>query len=115
MQIEKENRGEFTIVRVEEERIDSKVAPDLKAHLLLLIEQGVDKILIDLSHVEYVDSSGLGALLFGVRQLRMFMGNLAVFGARKRVLNLIRIAKLEDILRNYESEEDAVKNMSQDV
>jgi len=111
MQFEKEEKNDVTIMRIHEERLDSQVSPELKAHLLLLVEQGVDKVLVDLSTVQYVDSSGLGALLFGLRQLRMFQGTLIIFGAQKRVLNLIRIAKLENILLNYDTEEDAINNI----
>ncbi|MBN1153752.1 STAS domain-containing protein [candidate division KSB1 bacterium] len=112
MQFEKEDKNEITIIRIHEERLDSQVSPELKAYLLLLVEQGVDRVLVDISNVQYVDSSGLGALLFGLRQLRMFQGTLIIFGAQKRVLNLIRIAKLENILLHYDTEDEAIKSLS---
>jgi len=108
MSFEKQDINGVQIVRINTERFDSNIAPELKTELLLIVEQGNKNILIDLSKVIYVDSSGLGALLFGLRQARDKEGKLKIFGANSRVLNLIRIAKLEQILLNFEREDEAL-------
>ena len=66
----RENKDGITIIHIEHERLDSIIASDLKTELLLSVDEGANKILIDLSRVNYADSSGLGALLFGLRQLK---------------------------------------------
>jgi len=96
------------ILRVSEERLDTKVAPDLKTQLLMLITKD-SKTLIDLSQVQYADSSGLGALLLGVRQARDQAASLALIHAQKRVKSLIHIAQLDKLLVNYEDESEAIK------
>jgi anti-anti-sigma factor len=56
------------IFRLKDERLNAQIAPDLKAQLLLLIgDEHRNKIILDLSAVNYVDSSGLGALLLASR------------------------------------------------
>jgi len=110
MPFEKIKQDNVTIIKIDAERLDSNIAPDLKTELLLLADQGVINILVDLTNVVYVDSSGLGALLFGLRQLRDFQGTLKLLGANDRVLNLIRIAKLESVLVNYVDENSAVQS-----
>ncbi len=110
MPFEKENKDGITILKVPQDRLDSTIAPQLKAELLLLVDQGLINILVDLTGVAYVDSSGLGALLFGVRQLRPLDGALRIFAAGDRILNLMRIAKLEDVILNFKDEEEALKS-----
>ena len=110
MSFEKETKNGVTIIRINQERFDSNIAPELKTELLFLVEQGIKNILIDLSNVIYVDSSGLGALLFGLRQLREIKGKLKLLGANNRITNLIRIAKLEHVLMNYKNEKNALES-----
>lgn len=110
MDTEKESKDDVSIIRLKDERLDSNIAPELKAELLILVDQGAKKIIVDLKNVTYADSSGLGALLFGLRQSRDNGGSLLIVGANSRITNLIRIAKLEEILINYENEIDALAN-----
>lgn len=110
MSFEKQDKKGVQIVRINAERFDSNIAPELKTELLLIVDQGNKHILVDLSKVMYADSSGLGALLFGLRQVRDKDGKLKLLGANTRVLNLIRIAKLEQILLNYETENEALES-----
>ena len=107
MSFKKEKRNGVTIIRIKQERLDSNIAPELKAEFLLLADKGVKNILVDLTNVFYVDSSGLGALLFGLRQLREIEGALKILGANNRITNLIRIAKLEQVLINFQNEDEA--------
>lgn len=101
------------ILKAENERLDSNIAPELKTQILVLAEEGHDKVLLDLSRVVYVDSSGLGAILFGIRQFRDRGGALRIFGAKERVQHLIKIAKLEEVVLNYASEADAINSFSE--
>lgn len=106
----KEQLKNITIIKINKERLDAALAPDLKTELLLLVDQGVTNVLVDISGVEYVDSSGLGALLFGLRQLKNVGGQLKLLGAKNRIMNLIRIARLESILPNFEDKAQALQS-----
>lgn len=115
MNFHKENIGDVTIVRVQESRLDSNVSSDIKTELLRLIErEGAKKILIDLSQVDYVDSSGLGALLFGHRQAKLNSGKLKLVNLNAKILTLMKIAKLENILEGYQNEKEALKSFQND-
>ena len=70
MKYQIEKNENVQIIRIKEERLDSNLAPELKTIFLVLTKHENAKILIDLEQVSYVDSSGLGALLFGFRQAR---------------------------------------------
>lgn len=111
MNFQKENIDDVTVVRVQESRLDSTISTDVKTELLRLVErEGVQKILIDLKQVDYVDSSGLGALLFGHRQAKLNSGKLKLVNLNPKIRTLIRIAKLENILEGYQNEQEALKS-----
>ncbi|MCZ6820551.1 MAG: STAS domain-containing protein [Calditrichaeota bacterium] len=111
MRIKQENIDGVCVLRIEDARIDSSVASELKTELLRLVEnEAVVSILIDLKDVEYVDSSGLGALLFGHRHVKANSGDLKLLHPNQKVRTLIRIANLEEILEGFDDEERALKS-----
>ncbi|HEX9654418.1 MAG TPA: STAS domain-containing protein [bacterium] len=111
MKYRQEKVGEVLVVRVDETRLDSTVSPQFKAELLRLVEDKKEKkILIDLKKVDYVDSSGLGALLFGHRQLKSNSGKLKLVHLSTKIRTLIKIAKLDDVLEGFTSEKEALKS-----
>ncbi|MFQ5676294.1 MAG: STAS domain-containing protein [bacterium] len=111
MKFRKENIDGVTVVRVEESRLDSNISSEVKTELLSLVEnEGAQKILIDLKEVDYVDSSGLGALLFGHRQAKLNSGHLKLVNLNPKIATLISIAKLENILEGFSSEKEALKS-----
>ena len=55
--IDKEDR--YAIFRLNEENLNSLIAPDLKSEFIFLRNEGVRNLILDLNHVKYVDSSGL--------------------------------------------------------
>jgi len=113
MKLREENVRGVTVVRVEETRLDSAISSELKAELLRLVENdGAVNVLIDLKQVEYVDSSGLGSLLFGHRQVKTNAGKLKLMHLAPKVRTLLRIANLENILEGYDSEEEAVESFN---
>lgn len=111
MKIREEHVGDVRILRIEEARVDSSLASELKTELLRLVEnEAVVNILVDLKNVEYVDSSGLGALLFGHRHVKTNSGELKLLHPNQKVQTLIRIANLEELLEGYDDEQKALKS-----
>jgi anti-sigma B factor antagonist len=109
----KEEQKGVTIIKVEDERLDSMIAPQLKSELLFLANDGKKNILIDLSNVNYADSSGLGAFLFGIRQLKNIDGQLKLFSANDRIMSLVRIARLDNVLLNFYDKEEAISSFEE--
>ncbi|MBN1465139.1 STAS domain-containing protein [candidate division KSB1 bacterium] len=98
------------IIRIKEDRLDTNIAPDLKAQLLVLIGEG-KSVLLNLEDVQYADSSGLGAILLGFRQARDAGGQFAICNVQKRVETMISIAQLTNIIKIYRDKEDALAQM----
>ncbi len=111
--ITEEQKG-VTIIKIEDERLDSIIAPQLKSEILFLSNDGVDKILLDLSNVNYADSSGLGSFLFGIRQMKRINGQFKLYSANERIMSLVRIARLDKILLNFHDKEEALLSFNEE-
>lgn len=96
------------VFKLREKKMDALLSPDLKAEFLALCQVGVKKIIIDLSDVEYCDSSGLSSLLFCERRMRENEGEVYLVGVRDKVLNLIKIARLDQLFKFSNSVEGAL-------
>ena len=57
----------YSILKITQEKLDTSTAPDYKSEFVKLQAEGSSNMILDLSDVKYVDSSGLSALLVGNR------------------------------------------------
>jgi anti-sigma B factor antagonist len=87
-------------VKVLDKRMDARGAPDFKERVGGLIKAGNRWIALDLSEVEFIDSSGLGALVSVVRQLGG-QGEMAIGGVRDTVASLFRLTRLDKVFQMY--------------
>lgn len=104
-------KGEVYIIVIHDPRLDSTKAPRFKTELLRVIAGGAKKVLINLRDVETIDSSGLGILTFGRRQMDDNGGTLSVCCLQDKVLRLFNIAKLDRVFSVFDTEEEGVKNL----
>ncbi len=98
----------YTLVRLEEEKLDSVISPQLKSELVFLNSEGVQNIIFDLSAVKYADSSGLSAILVGNRLCQSAEGSFVIANANSSIRKLIEISQLESILKLTPSVEEGV-------
>ncbi len=105
----KHQNNNIVLIKVLENKIDSALAPEFKKELLATVFQETPNMIIDLVNVDYMDSSGLGSLLFGHRQAGRNNGTMVLIKPRHRVKKLIDIAQLTRVLQICDSEEDAIK------
>lgn len=104
--IEQDERG--TIFRPKETRLDSIVASELKAEFLILAQPDVEKLIIDLSDVEYIDSAGLSALLLARRQMSAHESDVRLVGVRPEVRSLLSLTQLDRVFGIYETTDEAL-------
>jgi len=88
-------------------RIDITISSDLRDILSNLIEQGKYEIVIDLTQTQYVDSSGLGAIVSRIAAARSNKGDVRIAGPRKNVKELFQLTHLNQILKMYDNVEAA--------
>jgi len=89
----------YTIVKVNSEKLDTHIAPALKAHLILLSGKGEKNIVLDLSSCRYCDSSGLSAILVGNRLCKNNNGTFVLTGLNSTIQRLITLSQLDTIIK----------------
>jgi anti-sigma B factor antagonist len=74
-----------------------------------LIDQKKTKVVIDLSHVKWMNSSGLGTMMGCLTSLKSANGDLKLCGVTDKVKSLFMITKLITLFETYETPEEAIK------
>ena len=96
----------YSIAKVNQEKIDSTVAPELKSEFMNLAQDGVTNLILDMEAVKYVDSSGLSALLVGNRSFGE-AGTFVLFNVTDHVMKLISISQLDKVMTIVAGQEEA--------
>ena len=92
--------------------VDVYTSPRLKQEIVDLLNQGVSKVVIDTTKVEYLDSTGLGVLIGGLKRARERDGDLRLICDSPRILRIFEITGITNIFDIHRSEAyalDAVK------
>jgi len=99
---------DVAVVDLREKALDASNSEKLKKGMADTLES-YNKVVIDMSRVEFVDSSGCGALLSCLRQLGDRGGDLKLCGVQKNVERLFELVRMNRIIDVYPSKEDALK------
>jgi anti-sigma B factor antagonist len=86
----------YTIFKLEEKNLNSLVAPDLKSEFIFLRNEGVQNLIFDMTDVNYVDSSGLSAILTANRLWKDYGVFILSGPLAEPVKKLIEISRLEN-------------------
>lgn len=97
MQLETKQQDGALVITPMERRIDAHVAPAFRAHLLERIDQGAKRLVIDLARVEFMDSSGLGALVSALKRLGRD-GELQVSALTPAVRSMFELTRLHRVI-----------------
>ncbi|MCX2746072.1 STAS domain-containing protein [Mangrovivirga sp. M17] len=108
MKYELEEQDKYTVITLKQEKVDSSIAPDIKSKLVKMHAEGVGNLVIDLSDVKYMDSSGLSALLVGNRLFTEDGGDFILCNISEHVMKLINISQLDKVLSIVQNKEEAV-------
>ena len=79
-----------------------------------LKEEGKKHVVVDLSKVKFMNSSGLGMLISGMTTMRNAGGDLRLANAADRIQSLLIITKLITVFKHYDSVDEAVQSYEED-
>ena len=97
MNLQIEDKGAAVLLLVEEERLDAHNSGDLKNQMLKLFEEGKHNLVVDLQAVRFVDSSGLGALVSGLKNASSRNGYLKLAGLQLQVQSMVVVSRLQRV------------------
>ena len=99
----------YTVLKLEEEKLDSAISPQLKTEFTNLNAEGTKSIIFDMSDIKYTDSSGLSAILVANRLCGSVDGFLILSGIQDHTKKLIEISQLTDVLNILPTVEESVE------
>ncbi len=102
-----DKKERYCIFKLDEEKLNSMISANLKSELVILNQEGYRNIICDLSEVEFMDSSGLSAILIGSRLCKESNGTFVMIGCQEPVIKLIKISQLDTILNIVPTESEA--------
>lgn len=108
MQMTEDRTGGVLTLRPQGKRLDASVAPGFKERVGALIEAGDRKVVIDMRGIDYVDSSGLGALVALLKRLGSD-GRLVLAGLQPPVTRLLAMTRLDRVFLIHDAIEAAVR------
>jgi anti-sigma B factor antagonist len=110
LEIHEREREGIVILDLEGRITAGEEAGLLRDTLRRLAEGGHNRIILNLEKVDYIDSTGLGALVMGYTTLRKAGGALKLLNLSRRNIELIVFTKLETVFEIFDDELDAVNS-----
>ena len=95
------------VVEVEGE-IDMYTAPRLGELLIDLVSQGSYQLVVNLDKVGFLDSTGLGVLVGGLKRVRAHDGSLDLVCTQQRILKILKVTGLTEVFGIYETVDQAI-------
>lgn len=89
-------------------RLNLTTAAQLRQCVATEVEQGRARVVLDLAGVSFVDSSGLGAMVSGLKTARQAGGDLRIAAAGEQVRTVLGLTNLDRVLRPHPTVEDAL-------
>ncbi|QCR21404.1 STAS domain-containing protein [Pontibacter sp. SGAir0037] len=103
-----DKKENYTTITIDEKKLDTSIAPDLKSEFVKLNAEGITNLILDLNNVKYTDSSGLSSILIANRLCNSSNGLLILTGLQDHVMKLVTISKLESVLNILPTVEEAI-------
>lgn len=100
---------EYTILTLQEEKLDSTISPKLKSEFVNLQTTGTPSLILNLETTKYADSSGLSALLTGNRTFTENEGSFVLSGITPFVEKLLTISQLNNVLDIVPTDHEAIE------
>lgn len=109
LSLETRETGGRTVVSVGGE-IDVYTAPRLRDRISDLVAAGEYNLVIDMEKVDFLDSTGLGVLVGGLKKVRAHDGSMELVCNQDRLLKIFRITGLAKVFTIHESEAAALNS-----
>jgi anti-sigma B factor antagonist len=107
MRMEERKDGDVLIVKPVEQALDAYAAPGFRERMAEFIQQGKRQIVLDLSDVTFLDSTGLGAIVSSLKRLEG-NGIMVICGAGEMVMDVFRLTRMDRVFPIVRSLEEAL-------
>lgn len=102
------NEEKYHLLNLQEDKLNSVIAPALKSELVRLASEGPGNVILNMGDVKYADSSGLSAILVGDRLCREKEGMFILCCCNDHVIKLLKISQLDTVLNIIPTVEESI-------
>lgn len=110
MDLETREDGGVTVITVRGDLVIGDAESTFKKTVIQLLEEGRVNLLVDLSAVGFLDSSGLGALVRALTQSQKEGGQAKLLGAGPQIRKLLQMTRLDSVFELHDDMEAAVSS-----
>lgn len=111
MKVIERREKDWLVLEVPDKRLDAHIAVNFKDVIGKYIDEGERRIILDLSGVEFIDSSGLGALVSSLKRMGQ-KGDLALCGLQSRPMSMVKLTRMDRVFSIYETVEDTLADFA---
>ena len=111
MRLETKTEGDILIIRPLERRMDAKVAVDFHSEITAYINAGNRRIVFNVNQLDFIDSSGLGAIVSCLKHLGRD-GEFVIAEAAETVLSMFKLTRMDRVFQIYPTERKAIQSLS---
>ena len=108
MQLESTNKNGILVLTLLDKRLDAKLAVDFREAMSEIIKTNPQGIAFDMSSIEFIDSSGLGAIVACLK-LMGTKGRLVLYGLKTPVVSMFKLTRMDRVFNVYDTEEQALQ------
>jgi anti-sigma B factor antagonist len=110
LDIQENDREGIAILELKGRIVVGPEASALREKVSALSAAGKHNLVLNMTHVDFIDSTGLGALVIGATSLRKNQGNIKLVNLNRRNIELLVMTKLATVFEIYTDEQDAVSS-----
>ncbi|MDZ7272167.1 MAG: STAS domain-containing protein [candidate division KSB1 bacterium] len=108
MAIKEQMHGNVAVLQLKGNLMGGPETLEVHEKVKELVGKGINRVVMDLSKVKWVNSSGLGAMMGAMTTVRNAQGDLRLSGVTEKVQSLLMITKLVTIFETFQTVEEAV-------
>jgi len=96
----------YTVLTIENRRLEASVVPEFKLQMKKIIDRSCKQIILDIGKLDFMDSSGLGALV-SVKKTLSEHGEVVIIGASGIIFDLFKVTRMDHVFTLCDSLEEA--------
>ena len=98
----------IVIFKIKNRNVDSKISPQVKEQLLIISQPDIEALILDVSDVETIDSSGIGSFLLAERQLSDHGVPMVLVGVCDNIKKTMQILNLDQLFDFFDTSDEAI-------
>ena len=111
MDVEERKEGKVLVVKLRNKRLDAQIAMEFKQKMSDYIAKENFYVVLNISEVEFIDSSGLGAIVSALKLLGG-RGDLVISGTQDSVMRMFKLTRMNKVFNMFDTEREAVESLA---